>query len=55
MPADDVQINRISGVRVAELTGTVASFEPESISMVIHPLYDELCDRLDCQAPIATS
>src|SRR5215204_1756246 len=55
MPADEVQINRISGVRVVELTGTAVSFEPESISMVIQPLYDELCDRLDCQAPIATS
>jgi len=55
MPADEVQINPISEVRVAKLTGTVGSFEPESISMVIQPLYDELCDRLDCQAPIATS
>jgi len=47
MPADDVQIKRIPGVRVAELTGTAASFEPESISPVIGPLYDELSDRLD--------
>jgi DNA-binding transcriptional MerR regulator len=47
MPADDVQIKRIPGVRVAELTGTAASFEPESISPVITPLYDELRDRLD--------
>jgi len=47
MPADDVQIKRIPGVRVAELTGTAASFEPESISPVIQPLYDELCGRLD--------
>ena len=47
MPADDVQIKRIPEVRVAELTGTAASFEPESISPVIQPLYDELCDRLN--------
>jgi len=47
MPADDVQIKRIPGVRVAELTGTAASFEPESITPVIQPLYDELCGRLD--------
>jgi DNA-binding transcriptional MerR regulator len=47
MPADDVQIKRISGVRVAELTGTAASFEPDSISPVIQPLYDELRVRLD--------
>lgn len=47
MPADDVQIKRIPGVRIAELTGTAASFEPESISPVIQPLYVELCARLD--------
>jgi DNA-binding transcriptional MerR regulator len=47
MPADDVQIKRIPGVRVAELTGTAASFEPEYISPVIQPLYDELRGRLD--------
>jgi len=47
MPADDVQIKRIPGVRLAELTGSAASFEPESISPVISPLYVELCSRLD--------
>jgi DNA-binding transcriptional MerR regulator len=47
MPSDDIQIKRIPAVRVAELTATAASFEPESISPVIQPLYDELCARLD--------
>jgi DNA-binding transcriptional MerR regulator len=48
MPDDDIQIKRIPGVRVAELTGTVASFEPGSIGPVIGPLYDELmCGGLD--------
>jgi DNA-binding transcriptional MerR regulator len=47
MPTDDIQIKRIPAVRVAELTATGASFEPESISPVIQPLYDELCARLD--------
>jgi DNA-binding transcriptional MerR regulator len=46
MPADDVQIKRIPGVRVAELSGTAASFEPEAITPVIQPLYDELSRRL---------
>jgi DNA-binding transcriptional MerR regulator len=46
MPADDVQIKRIPGVRVAELTATAASFEPESIAPIIGPLYDELRARL---------
>jgi DNA-binding transcriptional MerR regulator len=44
---DDVQIKRIPGVRVAELAAIAAGFEPESISPVIEPLYDELRDRLD--------
>jgi DNA-binding transcriptional MerR regulator len=47
MPADDVQIKRIPEVRVAKLTATAASFEPESISPVIQPLYKELRGRLD--------
>ena len=47
LPDDDIQIKRIPGVRVAELTDTAASFEPKSISPVIQPLYDELGDRLD--------
>jgi len=47
MPAEDVLIKRIPGVRVAELTGVAASFAPESITPVIQPLYGELCVRLD--------
>ena len=46
MPADEVQVKRIPAVRVAELTATAASFEPESITPVIGPLYDELVARL---------
>jgi DNA-binding transcriptional MerR regulator len=46
MPADEIQVKRIPGVRVAELTGTAASFEPESITPVIGPLYEELSARL---------
>ena len=47
MPADEVQIKRLPGLRVAELTGTAAGFEPESIAPVIGPLYDELRGRLE--------
>jgi DNA-binding transcriptional MerR regulator len=54
MPADDVQIKRIPGVRVAELTGTAASFEPGSITPVIQPLYEELSRRLDRAGLIPT-
>jgi DNA-binding transcriptional MerR regulator len=46
MPADDIQIKTIPGVRVAELTAVAASFAPESISPVINPLYHELFTRL---------
>ncbi len=47
MPTDDIQIKALPAVRVAELTGTAASFEPQSITPVIQPLYDELVRRLD--------
>jgi DNA-binding transcriptional MerR regulator len=47
MPTDDVQIKRIPAVRVAELTGTAAGFEPDSITPVIGPLYEELCGLLE--------
>ena len=46
MPADECQIKRIQKVRVAKLTGSAASFEPESITPVIGPLYDERSRRL---------
>lgn len=46
MPTDDVQVKPLPAVRVAELTGTAASFEPVSITPVIGPLYEELGRRL---------
>src|ERR687898_2431703 len=42
MPTDDVQVKRIPGVRIAELTGLADTFEPEAIGPVIQPLYDRL-------------
>ncbi|MFF9509864.1 MerR family transcriptional regulator [Streptomyces sp. NPDC014724] len=42
MPADEVAVKSIAAVRVAELTGTAAGFEPEDITPVIGPLYDRL-------------
>jgi DNA-binding transcriptional MerR regulator len=47
MPIDEIVIKRIPAVRVAELTGMAAGFEPDSIGPVIGPLYDELCRQLD--------
>lgn len=47
MPVDEVQVKCIPAVRVAELTGTAASFEPASIGPVIGPLYQQLCRLLE--------
>ncbi|MFJ8921996.1 MerR family transcriptional regulator [Streptomyces sp. NPDC102415] len=47
MPTNDVVIRSIPAIRVAELTATAAGFEPEAISPVIGPLYDELFRRLE--------
>ncbi|WP_330445970.1 MerR family transcriptional regulator [Streptomyces anulatus] len=47
MPADDVVIKTVPAVRVAELTGTAASFQPQDIGPVIGPLYDRLLPLLE--------
>ncbi|MFJ9678073.1 MerR family transcriptional regulator [Streptomyces sp. NPDC101194] len=46
MPADEAAVKSIAAVRVAELTGTAAGFEPEHITPVIGPLYDRLLPLL---------
>jgi DNA-binding transcriptional MerR regulator len=46
VPADGVVIKRLEPVRVAELTGTATGYEPEAITPVIQPLYQELWQRL---------
>ncbi|TDC74314.1 MerR family transcriptional regulator [Streptomyces hainanensis] len=46
MPTDDVVLRTVPAVRVAELTATAASFQPDDIGPVIGPLYDELFRRL---------
>ena len=45
-PADGVVVKRLAPVRVAELTGEAAGYEPEAITPVIQPLYYELWQRL---------
>ena len=47
MGTDEIVVKPIPAVRVAELSGFAASFEPQSIGPVIGPLYDELCRRLE--------
>ncbi|MET7378603.1 MerR family transcriptional regulator [Streptomyces sp. NPDC005526] len=46
MPTNDVVLKSVPAIRVAELASTAESFEPEAISPVIGPLYDELFRRL---------
>lgn len=47
MPADDVVIKTVPAVRVAELTGTAASYQPQDIGPVIGPLYERLLPLLE--------
>jgi DNA-binding transcriptional MerR regulator len=47
MPTDDVVIKNVPAVRVAELTGTAAGYEPQAITPVIGPLYDRLFPLLE--------
>ena len=46
VPADGVVIKRLAPVRVAELTGVAAGYEPEAITPVIQPLYRDLWQRI---------
>ncbi|MGZ9929110.1 MerR family transcriptional regulator [Streptomyces sp. NC-S4] len=47
MPADDIVVKSLPPVRLAELTGTAGSYEPQDIGPVIGPLYEELCRRFE--------
>lgn len=47
MPSDDVVVKSVPAVRLAELSGVAASFDPEQITPVIKPLYAELLRRLE--------
>jgi DNA-binding transcriptional MerR regulator len=46
VPADGVVIKRLAPVRVGELTGAAAGYEPEAITPVIQPLYCDLWRRM---------
>lgn len=47
MPQEDVIIRHLPAVRLAELSGTAASFGPDDTSPLIDGLFAELCRRLD--------
>jgi len=46
VPVDGVVIKRLAPVRVGELTGIAAGYEPEAITPVIQPLYCDLWQRM---------
>jgi DNA-binding transcriptional MerR regulator len=45
-PVDGVVVKRLPPVRVGELTGIAAGYEPEAITPVIQPLYCDLWQRM---------
>lgn len=47
MSTDEVVVKSVPAVRLAELSETAESYEPEHIGPVIGPLYEELCRRLE--------
>ena len=47
MSANDVVVKQVPAVRVAELTGTAESYQPQAITPVIGPLYDRLFPLLE--------
>ena len=49
IPVDGIVVKRLPPVRVAELTGIAASYQPEDITPVIGPLYAQLWPRV-CRA-----
>ena len=46
VPADGVVVKHLAPVRVVELTGTAAGYEPEAITPVIQPLYCDIWQRM---------
>ncbi len=52
-PVDGVVIKRLAPIRVAELTGTAVSYQPEDITPVIQPLYSNLFARV-CSSGLET-
>jgi len=54
VPADGVVIKCLAPVRVAELTGVAAGYEPEAITPVIQPLYHDLWQWL-CSAGVTAA
>jgi len=54
MPAGDVQIKKITAVRVAELSALAPDFEPGSIGPVAGPLFSDLARRINAAGAATT-
>ncbi|WP_405792565.1 MerR family transcriptional regulator [Streptomyces sp. NBC_00029] len=54
MPVDDIVVKSLPPVRLAELTATAASYEPQDIGPAIGPLFDELCRRVEAAGVVPT-
>jgi DNA-binding transcriptional MerR regulator len=54
VPVDGVVIKRLAPVRVGELTGEAAGYEPDAITPVIQPLYCDLRQRMASAGVTAT-
>lgn len=46
MPSKDVVLKALPPLRVVQVTGVAASYEPQDITPVINPLYERLCELL---------
>ncbi|MGF7125152.1 GyrI-like domain-containing protein [Rhodococcus sp. AG1013] len=46
MSDSEIVVKPLPGLRVAELTGVAAGFDPEHVGPVVKPLFDELMDGL---------
>ena len=46
MSSDEVEVKTVPAVRVAELSAPVGGFEPQFITPVLGPLFDQLMRRL---------
>lgn len=55
MSSIDIVVKSLPPVRLAELSGVAASYEPGDITPVISPLYDELCRRIEAAGVTPTA
>nr|WSX53336.1 MerR family transcriptional regulator [Streptomyces sp. NBC_00974] len=55
MSSIDIVVKSLPPVRLAELSGIAGSYEPQDITPVIGPLYDDLCRRIEAAGVTPTA